>query len=195
MIWLAILTTTWAVGADSPLADSYQQEASGNYVAARQRMADVDADDVGAYFVALRTGWLSYLAGDPSAVHDYRRATILKPRSVEARLGLTLPLMASGDWTQTLLEVDQVLSVAPGQPVAQGRRAWALYNLGRFDEAVGAYQVAITAAPSDADLWSGLGWSACRSGHRDQGQHALRHALALSPNHELAGVGLAGCAD
>jgi len=53
----------------------------------------------GQYLLNLRLGWLYYLAGKQGdSIIYYRKAVKILPGSIEARLGLSLPLMAKADW-------------------------------------------------------------------------------------------------
>ena len=46
-------------------------------------------------FVILRVGWLQYLAANYNdSIESYKKALNLNPKSLEARLGMALPLLA-----------------------------------------------------------------------------------------------------
>jgi Flp pilus assembly protein TadD len=73
---------------------------------------------------------------------------------------------------------------------ARARLAWSLYYLGRFPEALHAFERALRAAPQGAGLHNGLGWCLLRLGDRRQARTAFERALTLQPGYEDALEGL-----
>jgi len=175
------------------LAASYALESSQDYAGALKAL-DAVVGEVPAYVITLRRGWLEYLQGDTTAsIAAYDQAIEAAPAAIEPRIGRTLPLMAARRWSDVEAACRDVLHRAPGEPTAQARLAWALFNEGRYHDATAAYRTALTAWPSDPDLTAGLAWSLCRDGHRPQSLPLFRQALALDPTNTPATTGLTTC--
>ena len=190
---LAFLPTAWA---DTPtaFATSYAQEAQGDYAAALSAIATVRGPEVDDAVLNLRRGWLLYLDGQYDAsLRAYQIAVDAAPRSVEAHLGLTLPLMAQRRWQDVIAACDAVVELSPGETTARSRRAWALYNLGRFAESEEDYRALVIAWPTNVDLRAGLGWAQCRQGDTVRARLSFAQVLAISPDHASASEGLTAC--
>lgn len=143
---------------------------------------------------AMQRGWTAYNAGDATtAAAAYQEAHRLAPTSAEPLLGLTLAQMANREWRAVVATCDDVLARLPGEPTARSRRAWGLYQLGRFPEATAAYEALVSDYPSDVDLRAGLGWSLCRAGEIQRASETFGAALALNPEHPGALEGSRTC--
>ncbi len=194
LLFTAVFGAQPALAATPTFAGSYVHEAQGDYSSALSALADVDAPAADPVVVAMRRGWLHYLNGDTDlAIADYRVAIEANPTAIEPRLGLTLPLMVSLDWQSVVDQCDVVLASNPGEASARTRRAWALFNLGRFADAESGYRALVSDYPSDVDLRAGLGWSMCRQGRVIGARVAFAHALVISPDHQSSLSGLESC--
>jgi len=58
----------------------------------------------------------------------------------------------------------------------------ALHKLGRYSEAIEAYNRAIKLNPNSADAWSNLGAAKWEVGQLDQAINAMEKALQIQPN-------------
>jgi len=190
-IALSVLLCAGLVHA-STLTTSYQREAQGDYTGARSALPS--PDEVDATILGMRSGWLHYLDGDyDNAVRAYQAVIRYQPSIVEARLGLTLPLMAQAKWVDVLTQCDAILTAHPGEPTAGSRRAWALYNLGRFAESEAAYADLLVRYPTDVELRAGLGWAQCRQGDTPRAQATFATVLSLDETHASALEGAEVC--
>jgi tetratricopeptide (TPR) repeat protein len=170
---------------------SYELEALGSYDDALTSLYAVPTAQRG-YTWELRRGWLLYLdAEHDAAVQAYQQAVRLEPTAVEPRLGLLLPLLADLRWVDAVTAAHGVLALDADNALAMGRLAWAQYNLGRYDEALDSYQLALASFPSDVDLRSGLGWCELQLGRSDGARRAFEAVLAIAPQHASAMAGLA----
>jgi len=96
--------------------DSYKLEAEGKYSAAAEALNSFIVKKPINEFALLRHGWLNYSSRNYNdAIHDYKQALTLNPNSLDARLGLILPIMAQGRWREAALHATKVLDVAPWQ--------------------------------------------------------------------------------
>ncbi len=192
------LTVAVSVGADetSQVADlyrtSYQAEARGDYVGALARMREIAGKTGSSYFVQVRMAWLSYAGGDSVASERlYREASASAPKSVESRIGLTLPLMALQKWRDLERACRDVLALDAGHAIARARLAHALYALGNYPDAATQYRKLVEDYPADLDHQTGLGWALLRMGRRAEARQMFAAVLAVSPDNANAKAGMA----
>ena len=114
-------------------AKSYTLEAEKKYVEALSALDAIPADDPDAQLTLLRRGWLNYLLEQYNeSVKWYKQAMQQSPKSLDAALGVTLPLLAQQRWQESALYSKQVLEVSPYQYTAslrlllaeEGAREW-----------------------------------------------------------------------
>ena len=65
----------------------------------------------------------------------------------------------------------------------------ALHRLGRLDEALKAYDKALTFAPEDAEIWTNIGNALTQAGRHDEASLSFEHALKLNPRSPDAAIG------
>lgn len=192
---LACLVSLPAAADEVPelFLESYALESSYRYEAALARVSEVPAAGEDAYLVHLRSGWLLYLLGRyQESVTAYSAATDVQP-SVEARLGLTLPLVSLRRWSDVEALCLQVLEEAPGNYTAMSRLAYARFNQGRYAESAAAYEAVLAQYPGDLEMRAGLGWSRLRQGDTAAAREAFAAVLRYSPDHASALEGIAAC--
>lgn len=122
-----------AWSATDPWAESYRLEALTQYENAAKSLEGFIRDNPRNEFAILRHGWLSYLYGAHNdAIRDYQKALDLNSKSLDARLGLMLPLIAQQRWREVASQAGKVLEVAPWNYYAhvrlmiseEGERKW-----------------------------------------------------------------------
>lgn len=166
---------------------SYQAEAAGKTDEALSAMQGLAAIDARNYLVNLRTGWLYYSKGEHAeAEKAYRAAIKSMPSSVEARLGLTLPLMALGRWDELETVTMQIVRVDQGNYYANLRLIYAMRMQRKFDAA----QVVINRMqawyPTDVNLLVEQAFLQLATGNREEAKETFRAILVVNPNHPLA---------
>lgn len=111
--WIAVvffLTAATAWADESPWLKSYRLEAAGKYAEAAAALDSANSSG-DADFALMRRGWLAYLHGRHNeAIDFYGRAINKNPKSLEARLGITLPLLAQRRWKEAALYARQVIA-------------------------------------------------------------------------------------
>lgn len=181
-----------AANATELYQQSFTLESAGAYAAALDRMDQLQKNGTDTYLLHLRRGWLLYLNGRyADSVEAYQAAAARESSSIEARTGMTLPLMALKRWSDAEAACDAILRLAPGNYLAQSRRAWVLFSAGRFAEAEGAYAQVLKHYPADNDMRAGLGWSLLRQGRQADARTAFEAVLHSVPGHLSAGQGIA----
>ena len=171
---------------------SYELEASGKYGGALAALSRVSQAQQQSYIYQLRVGWLNYLSRKHRlAVEAYQRAARLAPMAVEPLQGMLLPQMASRRWKDALTTADKILGMAPGDDLASTRKAWILFNLGRYRQSEQVYVQVLRQYPANLTLRAGLGWARARQGRLKEAGKAFRAVLRYSPKNASATRGLA----
>ena len=116
---LLLLAAVFACGyasaqeSSGPWQESYLLEAAGNYSQAAFPMEKILRESPNNEYALLRSAWLNYLQGRYNeALRGYNLVLALNPKALDARLGLTLPLLAQQRWREAALESRKVLAVS-----------------------------------------------------------------------------------
>ena len=135
-------------------------------------------------YALLRYGWLNYLQGNYNdAIDSYKRALNFNPRSFDARLGVSLPLMAQGRWKEASRHLKQVIGQSPYHYLAhvrlmaceEGLRQWG--TLEKHSKSMAAYY------PSDATILVYLARAYAWQDKRNQAKVTYQRVLKRYPNH------------
>lgn len=170
---------------------SYAAEAKGQAALALESMKKIEVKAGASYFVLIRSAWLAYLAGrHADAEKSYRAAIAKSPDSIEARLGLTLPLLAQKKWRDLEKASRDVLKKEPKNAVARARLAHAAYSLGNYPDAATEYRALVKEYPAELDHQTGLGWALARMGRVAEGKKLFRQVLDVSPDNPNAQAGM-----
>jgi thioredoxin-like negative regulator of GroEL len=178
----ALMLSNAVAAQPSPWLKSYEYEAAGQWADA---MAVIDALDAGAAeneFKSLRRAWLLHASGNAAvSASEYADVARRYPLSVDARLGLTLPLLASRRWREAEQAARAALDLAPNHYTALQRLTLALE--GQRDWPAMARTAAAWAAayPSDAMAPLYLGRAQLAQGRRDAAASAYAAVLVRSP--------------
>jgi tetratricopeptide (TPR) repeat protein len=189
-VLLALLAATQALG-QSPWAMSYQLEAEGDYAGAAEALESIFETEPDHEFAILRRGWLEYLGeAYNDSIRDYRRALEINPDSLEAALGMVLPLLAQRRWREAAATTEQVLLVAPWNYYAHIRLMVAEEGLLRWQALADHATAASARFPSDATILVYLARAEIALGNRDAAETAYRKVLERFPEHEEALAGI-----
>jgi len=115
-ILLLVLSSTSFSLTYKEIKDAYQKsylyEKVGDYKDAIRALMSIYEAYPNGYTVNLRLGWLYYLWGKyENSIYHYKKAVKAIPTSVEAKLGLSLPLMAQQKWNEAENILYQVLKI------------------------------------------------------------------------------------
>ena len=95
---------------DDAWGRSVTLEVNGQYEAAARSLESVIQQEPDNEFANLRSGWLYYLAGKYStSIKYYQTAGKLNKQSLDARLGMMLPLMAQERWREAAQLAESVI--------------------------------------------------------------------------------------
>ena len=113
-IMLALLYAVNSAAAMDVWAESYRLESLTRYDEAAEVLQSALNKDPKNEFMLLRLGWLNYLRGNHNnAMEYYKKALALNSKSIDAKLGLVLPLLAQQRWNEAAKYCQEVLQVAP----------------------------------------------------------------------------------
>lgn len=102
--------------------ESYALEYAGKYPQAATALDPVLREAPNHELAIMRRAWLNYLQGRYSdALREYNQVLAINPKSLEGRLGITLPLMAQQRWPEAAIEAKKVLAVSPWDYTAHTR--------------------------------------------------------------------------
>ena len=191
---LSSISSTW--GESVPpipriYQQSYEEEARGNYQEAILVLTQAGRAGDNSYLYHLRLGWLQYLASKyTDSVNSYRKAAILGKDSIEAKLGLMLPLMAQGKWSDAEKVAKEILSLEQLSYLANSRLAYIYYNLNQYKEAESYYRKILVYYPGDIEMQAGLAWTLLKQNKREAAEKVFDEILRYVPNHVSANVGM-----
>lgn len=95
-----------------------------------------------------------------------------------------------GDHSDGMLHFQDVIDQDPGYALAHSNLGYCLFELGREDEAVSAYEYSISLDPEDAQCIYDLGCILFKMGRNEAAAENFEEALRLEPEFPDARVGL-----
>ena len=143
------------------------------------------------YLITLRLGWLYYQKKDyPRSKDYYSEAIRLNPKSIDAKLGLTLPLSALNEWNKVKELYLDILKSNSMDYTANLRLGQIYLQNGDYYNAKKHLEIAYNTFPSYYEPNLSLGWTYYYLGIRDKAKILLTQALMLSEGDKLASEGL-----
>ena len=184
------LTAIYASETDALLErmkDSYTREAAGDYQGAFTALGTVRRGQAQEYLLQLRSGWLLYCLGHyQAAVIAYKAAILVAPQSTEAKLGLILPLIASGTWDEVERVSHLVLRNDPNNFTANRWLAEASLAQSHPREASDVAERLSERFPADPTIMELLARSRSARLDRTGAREAYQRLLLLSPSNVAA---------
>ena len=178
----ALAMPSWA--SDDMWSLSYSLEAQGNYSKAIQALNPAVKEDPDHEFARLRLAWLKYLNRDYNAsIRDYERALAINEESLDAMLGVTLPLLAQGRWREAEKAAETVLAIAPWSYYGHLRLLVAKEGQGKWDALAERARELSQRFPADATALVYLARAEARRGNTDAALAAYRGVLVRVPGH------------
>ncbi len=194
ILLLAICLTQQVLADDDIIVQfqkSYKLESEGKYTNAIQELKKVKAD---SYSLNLRIGWLSYLAGNyKEAESYYAKAILLRPSSIEARLGFVLPAAKLKEWDKVGIQYDAVLRIDPNNYKANYYRGLMFYNVGNYKQASQYLNKIVELYPFDYDAVILTGWNEYFMKNKQRAKSLFIQAKLIQPNSASADEGLKKC--
>ena len=179
---LSIPMSAWS--AMDPWAESYRLEALTQYDSAAKSLEDVIKSNPQHEFAILRHGWLNYLRGAHNeSIHDYQKALDINPKSLDALLGLTLPLIAQQRWREVASYANKVLEVAPWNYFAHVRLMISEEGEKKWDALAKHAKIASQHYPSDATILVYLARANDWLKNYNEARQAYEKVLERIPGH------------
>ena len=167
--------------AADPWSESYRLEAAGSYLEAA---AQVEPFAKTEEFAQLRHAWLLYRAGRlDESVAGYRRAQQRYPNSLDAMLGVSLPLMAQWKWKEAGDAARTTLRYAPWHYAASIRLLVILEAQKQWRPMAEEAARLVERYPSDASAWVYLARAEAGSAYVEKAKEAYRHVVQILPAH------------
>lgn len=177
------LLTQPVAAQESVWQKSQQLEAAAKYPEALAALDGLEDRTDGGYVLS-RRAWLNYLLGrHQEAISHYKRALERNPKSHDARLGITLPLLAQQRWREAGLYARQVIyesnwdytAHARLLAVEEGMRDWSTLAE-HADRLTDRY-------PSDPTVWVYLARARAWQGDVKEARKAYSRVLDRYPGH------------
>lgn len=162
-------------------SESYRLEAIGRYADAA---AQIESQVRNGEYAQIRHAWLLYLDGKfEASIAGYKRAQSMNPRSIDAALGITLPLMAQWRWQEAAEAARAVLSKAPGNYLAAVRLLVAEEALKQW-KAMAEDAAQLSARyPTDATAWVYVARAEAWQNNVDRAREAYARVVQIVPGH------------
>jgi len=147
--------------------------------------------DPSSYEINVRLGWLNYLAGIYQESADYyQKAILLKPFAIEPRLGIVLPLSATGNWNQVLEHYNKILEVDPMNSFVNYKVGMVYYYREQYEIAVKYFEKVANLYPFDYDSILMYAWTNYKLGKLREARVLFQKALLIRPGDASAEEGL-----
>lgn len=179
-----LLTTLPAHAQEAVWKKSYELETASKYGEALTAIDAVPANSPEAELKLIRRGWLYYLAGSyDESIREYRLAIERNSKSVDARLGVTLPLLAAKRWREAEQGAKAALTLAPNNYTGLLRLIVALEAQREWATMEKHAETLVAAYSTDATAYVYLARAKAWLGKRDAAVAAYTAVLARYPGH------------
>ena len=169
--------------------NSYAKEAAGDYQGAINYLVGLNGFD---YHKSLRLGWLYYLSKNfDISIYYYQQAVKLRPKAVEALLGLCNPLEALSKIDQLEATYKKILAIDPMNSKINYALGNIYYYQKNFILAEKHFDLVIDLYPFD--YYSNLmaGWTKYFLDKKNEAKILFNTVLIISPSNKSAKEGLA----
>lgn len=168
---------------------SYKLEYIGEYSKAINQLKDIYDED--SYEINLRLGWLTYLSGlFTESIPYYQKCILLKPMSIEARLGIVNPAASMGNWTQVEKYYNEILEIDPANSTVNYRMGVIYYGREDYQTAFRFLEKVVNHYPFDYDSVIMLAWTDYKLGKMREAKVLFQKALLIRPGDKSAVEGL-----
>lgn len=171
--------------------ESVKHETNKNIDKAIESLKSILDKNKDNYLINLRLGWLYYQKKDYSKSKEfYLNAIRINPESIDAKLGLTLPLSAKNEWDRIMEQYFEILKKDAMNYTANLRLGQIFLQNADYKNAKKYLEVAYDSYPSYYEPNLSLGWTYYYLGIRDKAKILLTQALMLNEGDSLAEEGL-----
>ena len=183
-MWTFVFALACAGSRADTWSESYALEANGEYEAAAALFDPMLRKQPGDEFALLRRAWLNYLAGNYNESQgDYKTALRLNPESLDARIGLALPLLAQQRWREAAITARKALEAAPWNYYAHLRLMVAEEGLREWQNLLDHTGELHRRYPSDATVLVYRARAQLWLGDKKAGRETYQQVLQRVPGH------------
>ena len=170
-------------------SESYALEAVGNFAKGIEEIESIY--DENSYEINLRLGWLYYNLGNYfESKNKYQKAVELMPYSIEAKLGLVLPVSAMGNWNDVIKTYEKVLEIDPQNTLVNYRMGAIHYERKEYEKALSYCEKTVNLYPFDYDSVVLLGWINYQMGNLREAKVLFQKSMLIKPRNQSAEYGL-----
>lgn len=181
VITVNLFGTKLAIADTDPWKESYRLESVFQYDAALVAISNISSDNE---LALLRRGWLNYLKGSHSkAIEFYQKAISKNENSLDARLGIILPLLAQQRWREAEQNAKKVLEAAPWNYYAHIHLLETEQALKQWAEIATHARSVSERYPSDATFLVYLARANHKLGNNGAAKEVYKKVLELVPDH------------
>lgn len=178
---LLSFNATYIYAAVDPWKESYRLESVFQYDGAINVLKGISA---GNELAELRRGWLNYLKGSHSkSIEYYKKAIKINNKSLNARLGVILPLLEQQRWREAASYANKVLKSAPWNYYAHIRLMQTEEALKQWEKLSKHASAVNQRYPDDATILIYLARASHKLGKKQAAQNFYRKVLELIPDH------------
>lgn len=161
--------------------ESYRLENLYQYDAALNSLKKTSSNNE---FVLLRRGWLNYLKGSHSeSINNYKKSLSKNGKSLDARLGIILPLLAQQRWREAAVNANKVLKIAPWNYYAHLRLMITEQKLAQWSQLQKHALTAHHHFPSDPSFIVYLARANLKLGNTSDARAWYKKLLELTPEN------------
>ncbi|MCW8933641.1 MAG: tetratricopeptide repeat protein [Gammaproteobacteria bacterium] len=173
-----------AVSADDAWMRSYTLETAGQYAAAAQSIEHFLKEIPNNEFAVLRSAWLYYLAENYSrSIKYYQTALEINKNSIDAMLGMSLPLMAQARWREAASMTQEVIKISKWNYLAHTRLMTCEDNLKQWETLKKHAETLRVYYPSDATILVYLARAYSHTNKNTKAKEAYQQVLQRYPGH------------
>ena len=166
---------------------SYNYEKTGNYKDAIRVLLSIYNSASDPYMINLRLGWLYYLDGKyANSIAFYKKASKIAPEAIEPLLGISLPLIAQGRFSEVEIFMYQVLKKDFYNYFGNLRLTTALRCQKKFDQAEKISEKMLRFYPTDINFLLELGLVEKGKGNINRAKGIFKNILLLDPLNKIA---------
>jgi tetratricopeptide (TPR) repeat protein len=174
---------------EEAFSKSYTYETSTNYTEAINVLKAVYNPK--NYELNLRLGYLNYEAKKyAESVEYYTKSVDLMPFSIEAKLGLALPLSITNNWKRITELYADILKIDPQNSTVLYRMGLISYNNKEYNSAYKYYEKLVNMYPFSYDGLLMYAWTNYQLGKFADAKILFNKVLLLSPGDKSAKEGL-----
>ncbi len=168
-------------------AQSFNLEHQGEYAKAAAVIEPLLSGEENREYLLLRYAWLAYQQRNYNdAVRYYKQALEINPASIDAKLGLSLPLLAQSHWKKAEIYLRQIVAESPWNYTAHIRLFICEEGLGQWEQLATHTEAFSRSYPSDATTLVYLARAKDKLGDKVVANEFYQQVLIRMPAHNEA---------